>query len=68
MSCGCGNYPCAVSPSRKHVEVIRDPTPAPVVRREVKRNPTPPGDIIERVKFIYYLFCCKSIHTRLLFL
>jgi hypothetical protein len=53
MNFGCGNFPCTVSPPRKHVEVIRDPTPAPVVRREVKRNPTPPGDIIERVKYIF---------------
>ena len=48
MACGC-SFPCTVSPPRKSVEVIRDPTPAPVVKRVVRRNRTPPSDIIERV-------------------
>ena len=55
MSCGtpppppCGND-CKVSPPRRNVERVRDPTPPPIVKREVKRNPTPPGDTIERVR------------------
>jgi hypothetical protein len=40
---------CVVSPPRRHVDRLREPTPPPIVRRCVKRNPTPPGDIIERV-------------------
>ena len=40
---------CKVSPPRRNVERVRDPTPPPVVKREVKRLPTPPGDTIERV-------------------
>ena len=47
MSC-IGNG-CTVSPPRRNVERFRDPTPPPIVQRVVKRNPTPPGDIIERV-------------------
>ena len=52
MSCGCPPPPCndcRVSPPRKSCDRIREPTPAPIVKRCVKRNPTPPGDIIERV-------------------
>ena len=58
MSCGCPPPPpppcpdCKVSPPRRNVERIRDPTPCPVVRQERKRNPTPPGDIIERVRVV----------------
>ena len=55
MSCGlppppppCGGD-CKVSPPRKTVDRLRDPTPEPVVKRCVKRLPTPPGDIIERI-------------------
>jgi hypothetical protein len=47
MSC-IGNA-CIVSPPRKTVDRIREITPAPIVKRCIKRNPTPPGDIIERV-------------------
>ena len=60
MSCGCPPPPppccapppppcCAVSPPRKSCDRIREPTPAPIVKRCVKRNPTPAGDIIERI-------------------
>ncbi len=56
MSCGapaptpaCGGNECKVSPPKRNTERVRDPTPEPVIKREVKRNPTPPGDIIERV-------------------
>ncbi len=54
MSCGapapsCGGNECKVSPPRRNVERVRDPTPEPIIKREVKRNPTPPGDVIERV-------------------
>jgi hypothetical protein len=45
--CGCD---CKVSPPRRNVERIRDPTPLPVVKRCVKRNPTRPGDVIERIR------------------
>ena len=52
MSCGapapCGGD-CKVSPPRRTVDRLRDPTPEPIVKRCVKRNPTPPGDIIERI-------------------
>ena len=53
MSCGapqpsCGND-CKVSPPRKTCDRIRDPTPEPIVKRCVKRLPTPPGDVIERI-------------------
>ena len=54
MSCGCPaspNQDCKISPPRRTVEKIRDPTPEPIVKREVRRNPTPPPDIIERVNF-----------------
>jgi hypothetical protein len=53
MSCGCNQQPqndCKVSPPRKNVERLRDPTPPPIVKREVKRLPTPPGDTIERIR------------------
>ena len=40
---------CKVSPPRKTCNRIREPTPEPIVKRCVKRNPTPPGDIIERI-------------------
>ena len=53
MTCGCNQQPqndCKVSPPKRNVEKIRDPTPPPVVKREVKRLPTPPGDTIERVR------------------
>ncbi len=40
---------CKVSPPRKSVDRVRDPTPEPIIKREVKRLPTPPGDVIERV-------------------
>ncbi len=57
MSCGCpapsapscGGGECKVSPPRRNVERVRDPTPEPIIKREVRRNPTPPGDTIERV-------------------
>jgi hypothetical protein len=49
MSCPGPKDECKVSPPRRNVERIRDPTPPPVVKREVKRLPTPPGDVIERV-------------------
>ena len=45
----CGPLPCLVSPPRRMCDRIREPTPPPVIKRCVKRNPTPPGDIIERV-------------------
>jgi hypothetical protein len=45
----CENNACAVSPPRKNVERIRDPTPPPVIKRIVVRAPTPEPDIIERV-------------------
>ena len=51
MSCGqpaCGDD-CKVSPPRKTCDRIRDPTPEPVVKRCVKRLPTPPGDLVERI-------------------
>ncbi len=54
MSCGCqpaGND-CKVSPPKRNVERIRDPTPAPEVKRCVKRLPTPPGDTIERIRVV----------------
>ena len=66
MSCGCKSPPpaapspppppppcggdCKVSPPRRNVERLRDPTPAPIVKREVRRLPTPCGDTIERVR------------------
>ena len=53
MSCGCPPPPppcCNVSPPRRTVDRVRDPTPEPVIKRCVKRNPTPPGDVIERVR------------------
>lgn len=58
MSCGCsapapnppcGGNECKVSPPRKNVERVRDPTPEPIIKRCVKRLPTPPGDTLERV-------------------
>ena len=49
MSCEAPSNDCKVSPPRRNVERLRDPTPAPVVRQERKRLPTPPGDVIERV-------------------
>ena len=53
MSCGCPPPPpppcCNVSPPRRTVDRLRDPTLEPVVKRCVKRLPTPPGDIIERI-------------------
>ena len=45
----CPGDECKVSPPRRNVERVRDPTPEPIVKREVKRLPTPPGDILERV-------------------
>jgi hypothetical protein len=51
---------CAVSPPRKNVERIRDPTPPPVIKRIVVRAPTPEPDVIERV--------FKIFHTGLLLL
>ena len=48
MSCGGGDD-CKVSPPRKTCDRVRDPTPEPIVKRCVKRNPTPPGDVIERI-------------------
>ncbi len=58
MSCGApqpscggsGGDDCKVSPPKRNVERIRDPTPPPIVRQERKRNPTPQGDTIERVR------------------
>ncbi len=44
--CGCD---CTVSPPRRQVERFRDPTPEPIIRQERRRNPTPPGDVLERV-------------------
>ena len=41
---------CKVSPPKRQVERLRDPTPPPIIKREVKRNPTPQGDTIERVR------------------
>jgi hypothetical protein len=60
MSCGCpqqqqpqpscgGGNDCKVSPPRRTVERLRDPTPEPIIKQERKRNPTPQGDTIERV-------------------
>jgi hypothetical protein len=46
----CANNNCAVSPPKRTVEKIRDPTPPPIVKRVVHRNPTPQPDVIERVK------------------
>jgi hypothetical protein len=40
---------CIVSPPRRLCDRIREATPQPIVKRCVKRNPTPPGDIIERI-------------------
>jgi hypothetical protein len=45
----CPPAGCTVSPPHKSVETIRDPTPPPVVRRVVRRNPTPAPDLIEKV-------------------
>jgi hypothetical protein len=45
----CGNKNCVVSPPKRVVDRIRDPTPPPIVKRVVRRNPTPEPDIIERV-------------------
>merc|ERR1739844_553781 len=61
MSCGCPPPPpppppacpggdCKVSPPQRKVEKIRDPTPPPIIKQERKRNPTPCGDTIERVR------------------
>ena len=60
MSCGCPppappppppcGGDCKVSPPKRQVEKLRDPTPPPIIKREVKRNPTPCGDTIERVR------------------
>jgi hypothetical protein len=50
MSCGTKN--CAISPPKRTVERIRDPTPPPIVKRVVHRNQTPQPDIIERVNQI----------------
>jgi hypothetical protein len=48
----CSRDECNVSPPKKQIEKIRDPTPPPVVKREVKRNPTPQGDTLERIRVI----------------
>ena len=45
----CPAAGCTVSPPHKSVETIRDPTPPPVVKRVVRRNPTPAPDVIEKV-------------------
>jgi hypothetical protein len=41
---------CKVSPPKRNIERVRDPTPEPIIKRCVKRNPTPPGDTIERIR------------------
>ncbi len=43
---------CKVSPPKRHIERIFDPTPAPIIKRIVTRLPTPDPSIIE-VKFRY---------------
>jgi hypothetical protein len=43
------NCDCTVSPPRRQVERFRDPTPEPIIRQERRRNPTPPGDVVERI-------------------
>jgi hypothetical protein len=40
---------CRISPSRTKNEVIREPSPAPIIRRDVQRAPTPEPDVIERL-------------------
>ncbi len=62
MSCGyprkfspnfdqfCLNNDCKVSPPKRFIERFRDPTPEPIIKRCVKRLPTPEGDIIERIR------------------
>jgi hypothetical protein len=46
----CLKNDCKVSPPRKILDQIREPTPEPVIKRCVKRLPTPQGDIIERIR------------------
>jgi len=42
---------CRVSPARVQTDTVREPTPAPIVRQEVERAPTPEGDIVERTVY-----------------
>jgi hypothetical protein len=46
----CLNNECRVSPPKRLIERFRDPTPEPLIKRCVKRLPTPQGDIIERIR------------------
>ena len=45
---------CKVSPPRRRVDIIRDPTPEPIIKRIVTRLQTPEPDIIERVLMIIF--------------
>jgi hypothetical protein len=45
-----GGADCKISPPRRKVEKLRDPTPEALVKRCVRRLPTPPGDIIEVIR------------------
>ena len=39
-------------------DVIRAPTPPPVIQRVVERAPTPEADIVERVSYFVYKLSC----------
>jgi|LakMenEpi03Aug12_release.lakeMendotaPanAssembly.Ray.scaffolds.fasta_scaffold5596326_1 hypothetical protein len=43
----CHNNACKVSPPRRLREVVREPTPEPIITRVVIRAPTPEPEIIE---------------------
>merc|ERR1712127_911549 len=45
----CEGAACTVSPPRKTIDRVREPTPTPIVKRVVKRAPTPAGDVVERI-------------------
>ncbi len=47
----CHNNACKVSPPRRLREVIREPTPEPIITRVVIRAPTPEPEIIEVIWF-----------------
>ena len=47
---------CRVSPSRVKNEVVREPSPAPIIQRDVQRIPTPEPDVIERVYNLHRSF------------
>jgi hypothetical protein len=51
----CHNNSCKVSPPRRLREVVREPTPEPIITRVVIRAPTPPPEIIEVFDLILHL-------------